>query len=200
VPGRYRLKQRKSIAMAGIKFDPQINFDMESQQGGNLCWIAIAVSVKRHFESKSTLRQCELVGTLPPAGAAGAKVTPGFCCTAAAQAGEDVPRACDFKGRLDVALGTSGVRHLRSFQEGILTFAEVQSEIDQGLPVCAFISFLGEKDGHFILISGHNVVNGVQYLYVKDPLFRDGIHPYDRVVSKYHFIGEWKFTYKLKKG
>ena len=81
-----------------------------------------------------------------------------------------------------------------------MTFDEVQSEIEKGLPVCAFISFLGGNDGHFILISGHNVVNGVPYLYVKDPLFRDGIHPYDRVESKYQLVGEWTFTYKLKKG
>jgi hypothetical protein len=173
---------------------------MEGQQGDNLCWIAIAVSVNRYFNAKATLRQCELVGKLPPAGAAAAKVTPGSCCTAEAQAGGRVPSACDFKGRLDVALGTQGVRNLRSVQQGIMTFAEVQNEIDQGLPICAFISFLDEKDGHFILISGHTVVNGVQYLYVKDPLFRDGVHPYDRVVSKYQLVGEWKFTYRLKKG
>ena len=186
--------------MAGIQFEPQIKFDMKGQQGDNLCWIAIAVSVNSHFDATSTLQQCELVGKLPPAGSAGARVTPGSCCTAAAQAGGDVPRACDYKGRLDVALGDRGVRNLRSVQHGIMTFAEVQSEIHNGLPVCAFISFLGEKDGHFILICGHNVVNGVPYLYVKDPLFRDGIHPYDRVVSKYQLVGEWKFTYKLTKG
>ena len=95
--------------MAGINFEPQIKFDMEGQQGDNLCWIAIAVSVNRYFDATSTLRQCELVGKLPPAGSAGATVTPRSCCTAAAQGGGDVPRACDHKGRLDVALGARGV-------------------------------------------------------------------------------------------
>src|SRR5436305_1818428 len=151
---------------------------MEGQQGESLCWIAVAMSVQRHFQATPTLRQCELIGKLPPAGRAGAKVNPGSCCTAAPGGGGRVPAICDYTGRLDLALGASpGVDHLNAVQ-GRMAFTEVQSEIDKGIPVCAFISF-GRNNGHFILISGYNVANGIEYLYVKDPLHRDGIHPYD---------------------
>ena len=186
--------------MAGISFKPQIDFDMETQQGGSLCWIAIAVSVNRYFDTASTLRQCELVGKLPHAGTASATITHRSCCTPEAQGGGNVPPACDHTGRLDIALGAHGVDHLDHVLRGAMTFDHVQKEIEKGLPVCAFISF-GGNDGHFILISGHNVVNGIRYLYVNDPLFRDGVHPYDRVKSNYMLAdAEWKFTYKLKKG
>jgi hypothetical protein len=82
--------------------------------------------------------------------------------------------------------------------KGELAFAEVQSEISSGLPVCAYISW-GGGEGHFILISGCNESNGNRYLYVKDPLHGDSIHSYADVVSHYRLIGKWKFTYKLKK-
>src|SRR5437660_53516 len=124
--------------MAGINFDPQIDFGMEEQQGDNLCWIAVAVSVNRYFDTASALRQCELVGKLPPARPAGASVAPRSCCTPTAQAGGRVPRACDHKGRLDLALGAHGVDHLDHIVPGAMTFAHIQKEIDKGLPVCAF--------------------------------------------------------------
>lgn len=176
--------------MAGISFTPQILFNMEGQQGDFLCWIAVAVSVEHYFDTTSALQQCELVKAI--------RHLSHRCCNAEALSGGLVPIECDKAGKLDVALGpTPGVDHLRDKFDGIMTFADVKRQIDNNLPVCAYISW-GAGEGHFILISGYNVANGVEYLYVKDPLFRDGIHSYETVVSRYSLVGQWKYTYKLK--
>ena len=97
-----------------------------------------------------------------------------------------------------MALGTSpGVDHLNDAFEGTMTFQDVRRQIDNNLPVCAYISW-GEGDGHFILISGYHVLNEVEYLYVKDPLYRDGVHSYETVAKHYRSDGKWEYTYKLK--
>jgi hypothetical protein len=180
--------------MAGIRFEPQIRFEMQGQQGQYLCWIAVAVSVAAHFNAGSTLQQCQLAGKLPHGGPHAGHSPPGTCCGASLANGP-----CDNTGRLDVALGAApGVNHLNGVM-GRMKFEQVKAEIDNRLPVCAYISFFGERAGHFILISGYNVVNGVQYLYVNDPQNQDGVHPYDEVATNYRFVGSWQNSYKLKK-
>ena len=177
--------------MAGIGFTPQILFDMEGQQGDSLCWIAVAVSVQHYFETTSALKQCELVRALLNATRT--------CCDDDALSGGFVPIRCDKPGKLVVALGTPpGVDHLNDVFEGTMTFADVQRQIDRNLPVCAYISW-GAGEGHFILISGYNDLNGVQYLYVKDPLYRDGVHTYETVANHYLLDGQWTFTYRLRR-
>ena len=90
-----------------------------------------------------------------------------------------------------------GVDHLNSVFKGTMTFQDVQRQIDNNLPVCAYISW-GAGEGHFILISGYNVLNEVEYLYIKDPLYRDGVHSYEAVANHYLSDGQWEYTYRLK--
>jgi hypothetical protein len=180
--------------MAGIDFSPQIPFDMQHQQGDFLCWIAVAVSVKHHFESSSQMRQCGLVKALITG-------VGSSCCTAS----NGVRKKCDQEGALDDALDY--VSHLAADTaakpnpfKGIMKFADVQAQIDEGLPICAYIAWSGnDGDGHFILISGYLESGGTQYLYVEDPLYDSGPQPYDRVVSNYNLEGgAWGYTYRLK--
>jgi Peptidase_C39 like family len=182
--------------MAGINFKPQIDFEMETQRGDHLCWIAVAVSVKRHFDRESDLQQWELVRKLKRTG---------DCGTAAVLAGGDVPERCDKPGRLEAALDE--VSHLAAESathpnpsKAPMTFQAIQTEIDAGRPVCAYIEWSPGSEGHFILISGYHETNGDRYLYVKDPLYRDGVHSYEHVVKNYLLDGTWEFTYRLKKG
>ena len=44
-----------------------------------------------------------------------------------------------------------------------MTFAEVQAQIDDGLPVCIYIEWSGGGIGHFILISGYQVLGGIRF-------------------------------------
>jgi hypothetical protein len=179
--------------MAGIDFSPQIPFDMQHQKGDFLCWIAVAVSVKHHFEPGSQMRQCGLVKAfITGVGSS--------CCTAS----DGVRKICDREGRLDDAL--DHVSHLAADtaanpnpRKGTMSFTDVQAQIDNGLPICIYIGWSGDVgDGHFILISGYLESGGAQYLYVEDPLFGSGPQPYDQVLSSYLGDGTWGFTYRLK--
>ena len=178
-----------------IVFDPQIPFMEEDQQGDELCWIAVAVSVKHYFDKASSLQQCELVQQ--------ALGIPGPCCTGSAR----VPKKCDKPGALEDALGHPSVDHLAAHTAahpnpkdgGPMTFAEIQAQIDSNLPVCIFIQWPGQKVGHFILISGYLESAGKQYVFVNDPLFGGGPQPYSHVVSNYNSEhGTWQCTYRLK--
>jgi hypothetical protein len=178
-----------------IDFDPQVPFVEEDQQASEWCWIALAVSVKHHFDTASNMRQCEL-----------AKVLLGIrspCCTKSGS----VPKVCDKPGRLEDALGHPSVDHLAQGTAahanprdgGAMTFAEIQAQIDNSLPFCIFIKWPGKNVGHFILISGYLESGGKQYVYVNDPLFGSGPQPYNRVVSNYNLEhGTWQSTYRLK--
>lgn len=181
--------------VTAIDFQPQIPFKGEDQQGYELCWIAVAASVKRHFDPTSQLRQCELARAL-----LGIR---GICCDPAG----GVLKECDKPGRLEDALNHPTVDHLAAGTAaepnpnggGAMTFEEIQAQIDNRLPVCVYIEWRGGRIGHFCLISGYDESGGGKYLYVNDPLFGSGPQPYNRVVSNYNLDhGTWQFTYRLK--
>jgi hypothetical protein len=177
-----------------IDFDPQIDFAEQDQQGYELCWIAVAVSVKRHFHPTSDTRQCDLVEELLT------NVT-GPCCTNTGR----VLKKCDKPGHLEQAL--RHVHHLATGSHadpnpeggGAMSFSNIQAQIDDSLPVCIYVQWNGEEVGHFSVISGYHESSGRKYLYVNDPLFGSGPQPYNRVVSNYNLdSGTWQFTYRLK--
>jgi hypothetical protein len=178
-----------------VDFNPQINFVEEQQQGDKLCWIAVAVSVRRHFNIVSTLLQCQLAKALLGLEAR--------CCTQA----KGVQRKCDQPGQLEDALAHPLVNHLATGTaanpnpkgNGPMTFAEIKEQIDRDLPVCFYIDWGDEEPGHFSVISGYNESRGKQYVYVNDPMLGSGPRPYSRVVSNYHLDhGAWTFSYRLK--
>jgi hypothetical protein len=178
-----------------VDFDPQIAFDQQEQQGYEMCWIAVAVSVDHHFDEDSTLRQCGLAKRLLHIA--------GSCCT---RSGE-VRSECDRPGRLEEALQHELVDHLapgtsanpNPMGGGPMTFADVKEQIDNNLPVCIYIEWDGTEVGHFSVISGYHVSGGTKYLYVNDPLYGSGSQPYNRVVSNYFLDGgSWQFSYLLK--
>jgi hypothetical protein len=179
-----------------IEFDPQIPFVEQHQKRSELCWAAVAVSVKCHFDPASTMRQCELARVLLGIS--------GPCCIGL----DDVLQACNKPFSLGEALVHHSVNHLAAGTAAVpnpkndgvaMTFAEIQAQIDNKLPVCIFIQWPGKSVGHFILISGYKESGGKQYVFVNDPLFGSGPQPYQRVVSNYHSEhGTWQCTYRLK--
>jgi hypothetical protein len=181
------------LAGGAVDFDPQIVFIEERQEGCELCWIAVAVSVAHYFEKKSSLLQCELVGNLQ---------NPVIkCCDDLGFVGA----ACDKVGSLGRAL--DHVRHLaaetptdKNPQKGHLTFAQVKVQIDNNVPICIYIQWPDTtQPGHFSVISGYHESGGKEYLYVNDPIYGSGPQPYNRVVSNYNMEGgSWQYTYRLK--
>jgi hypothetical protein len=191
---RFPSAPEEEKAIMPIDFDPQIPFVEEHQKRSRLCWIAVALSVKRHFDPTSKMRQCELVEVMPGIS--------GPCCSDP----DGVLATCNQAGHLEDALRHVG--HLASATPAIpnpkndgvaMTFAEIQAQINKKLPVCVFIKWPGQPIGHFILISGYLESGGKQYLYVNDPLGRNGPLPYHSVVSNYNSEhGTWQCTYRLK--
>jgi hypothetical protein len=175
-----------------IDFQPQIPFVEQDQQGNKLCWIAVAVSVKRHFDPNSNIRQCQLAEALLPD-------VKGPCCTNSG----GVLKKCDKPGRLEEALSHVGHfgagPHPNPEGGGAMAFSKIQAQIDNNLPVCIFIRWSGNDVGHFTVISGYHESGGKKYLYVNDPFFGSGPQPYNRVVSNYNLDGgKWRFSYRLK--
>src|SRR2546429_9795178 len=109
-----------------VDFTPQISFSEQHQQGDELCWIAVAVSVKRHFDPTSTMRQCDLAEALLPPDITGP------CCTNSG----GVRAKCDIPGQLEEALGHVG--HLAISTHaipnpeggGAMSFSDIQTQID----------------------------------------------------------------------
>jgi hypothetical protein len=171
-------------------FTPQISFSLEDQIGDNWCWLAVAVSTDRHFHLGSILKQCDLATQLIP-GASG-------CCTN----NGSVPRKCDQPGALDDAL--SAVNELApgaNPSAGALLFPQVQAEIDNGRPVGIRIGWDGDPqfNGHFIIVTGYQVLKTKNKLYVQDPLWGDGLYSYQQVATNYlSNDGVWTHTYLVK--
>jgi hypothetical protein len=188
-------KPSSTTSTMGVDFNPQIDFVQEDQEGYELCWIAVAVSVKRHFESTSNMQQCGLAQAL--------LVVNGPCCNNSG----GVRKKCDKPGQLEFALAHPSVNHLvadtaavpNPIGKGPMTFADIKGQIDDNLPVCIYIDWSGGGIGHFSVISGYYESAGGKYLYVNDPLYGSGPQPYNRVVSNYNLNGgTWKYTYRLK--
>ena len=111
---------------------------VEHQQQTNWCWAAVSNSVSNFYDAASTWTECSIVD---------AELGQSTCCTNGSSA------ACNQSWYLDKALTRVG--RLQSWASGTLTFASVQSLINNGRPPCARQGwsgggghFMQEKDGH----------------------------------------------------
>ena len=160
---------------------PSVPFRMQNQEMDNWCWAAVSVSVDRFFAPRSTLRQCRMAQ----------KILKLKRCT-----GRNCTEACDQPWYLDKALRRVG--RLRGHPLGRLKFAQVQQEIDNGVPVCVRIGWRG-GGGHFVVITGYSVSgrSNIERLQIKDPLYADAIVNYKSFVSSYRGAGRWTDTFLI---
>jgi hypothetical protein len=183
------------------EFKPQVRFFQQDQLESEWCWIAVAVSVRNYFERQRTMQQCELAG----------KLLTKNCC---GHRTDCACHECNKPGPLLDAL--SEVKHLKGGEieesagqagggQKSLTFDQIKAEIDNGLPVCAFIQWDTENIGHFCVISGYKFSESdprnekLQCLFVHDPIFGSGSQPFEQFKSNYNLQrGTWKAMYKLK--
>src|SRR5215469_16993742 len=119
-------------------------FPMEHQEQSNWCWDAVAVSVDHYFDPHSTLTQSSLA-------------------TKVLGSNQNEPA--------DLATALGAVQKLNTV-EGPLSFAQIQHQLDQRLPVCVRIVW-NEGGAHIVAITGYDNSGGVLKLYVSDPILKD---------------------------
>lgn len=148
-------------------------FAMQTQQETNWCWAATTSSVSGFFDTNSQWTQCGVASSCLMSS----------CCTA--------PGPCNCTHTLDDPLSRTGNLQGPPFF-GSDTTNGLQSEIDQGRPVCCFISWAG-GGGHFVAISGYNWSTGD--VFIEDPLYGRATIPFSTFVSTYRGSGRWDYTY-----
>src|SRR5438105_1231176 len=112
-------------------------FQIEKQTKDMWCWAAVSVSVNRYFSPKSKWTQCRVAR----------EVTHNQNCCGDKE-------ACNLAEKLED--GLKAVEHWKETLDGVLTFEQIQSEIDASRPVCARIGWR-HGGGHFVIISGYRL-------------------------------------------
>src|SRR5689334_4339996 len=98
------------------------------------CWAACAVGVADYFGVHSWT-QCQVASA----------VTGRSCCPSGS--------GCNSREKLSDALHQ--VDHLLKLENRRLSFDEIRSEIDAGLPVAIRILWSADRRGHFLVIHGY---------------------------------------------
>jgi len=178
---------RKAVSGLGpvVVAQRRLTFRIQRQQQSEWCWAAVAASVQQFFEPASEpaleLRQCEVADmVLQRTG----------CC--------DDPEPCNESAKLENAL--KKIRKWRntlnadSSTGGILTFEQVQREIDRGRPVCAGITWDSGGE-HFVVVRGYRVLgSGAHQLDIADPLNPSNLVDFDEFTQAYYGEGKWTET------
>jgi hypothetical protein len=157
----------------------KLDFTMRSQRLRDWCWAAVSVSVDRFYNSRSVWTECAIA-------AAELRLS---CCDSAQQ--------CNRVHLLDPPLK----RLTRLKQDPlprVLTFSEIQQQIDAGNPVCVRIEWT-DGGGHFTVISGYATSRaGVNRVTLEDPFYGHSEAAYDAFRTKYQGSGKWTGTFLLK--
>jgi hypothetical protein len=171
---------------------PILDFNIELQQHNNWCWAAVAVSVDRYFDRKSTWCQCRVASKM----AKMEKLKVKNCGTC--QKPKHAPKACNRPWSLDKALKIvdrlKGKPPLRP-----LTFEQTERRIKAGRPVCVRIQWGGGQGGHFVVISGYATgKSGSRWVDVEDPHAGSSTWRYDEFRENYQYAqGHWVETYAV---
>lgn len=153
----------------------RLDFTMQHQQQTNWCWAAVATSVSLFYDPASTWTQCAV---------ANAELGRDDCCGAGAGG------ACNVYGFLGSSLTTVG--HFDHSTGSTSTFAEVQTEIDGGRPLCARTAWSG-GGAHFLAIIGYRILGDM--LAVDDPWYGKSDVSYATFGSSYQGSGSWTHSY-----
>ncbi len=160
-------------------------FAIEKQSQDKWCWAAVSASVARYFDPHSPFTQCRVA----------LRVTRKTDCCGSGR------EACNEPGDLEDAL--RAVERWKETRKGVLTFGEIQKQIDASTPVCVRIGWRG-GGGHFVIIYGYRVLSsGVQQVEVADPFFANSIMSYRQFVNAYGSVekpggGQWTHTFLVR--
>jgi hypothetical protein len=155
-----------------------ITFAIQNQRLDNWCWAAVAASVAGFFTPGNPWTQCKIASTLLNAS----------CCS------DPAPNPpCNDTFYLDRALQLVG--HLGStMKSGAANLSELQTQISNSRPLCAYIDWGNGGDGHFITVSGYDLATAE--VRADDP---DGATQtwmsYTKACNAYPGGGSWNYSY-----
>jgi hypothetical protein len=187
-----------------------INFRIQIQEQSEWCWAAVAASVEKYFNPRSTLEQCNVVNRvlkptstdLPGDECAGGCDDCKCCC-------DPDSDFCNTPAPLEDAL--QEIHKWRITLARPLTFDEVQREIDRGRPIGVGITWASgnsapngtdpKPQGHFLVVRGYRVLSsGERQVYVADPLNASGLVDFDEFTLTYYGDGAWTETDLVQSG
>lgn len=153
------------------------SFQMETQCESEWCWAAVSSSVDHYFQPGSYSTQCGIAS----------QVIPGNCC--------EHPDRFDQPEMLQDALDAVG--RLRGIT-GLLTFDQLQAEINADHPVCIRIAW-DDGGAHYVALTGYQVLtSGVRTVDVADPFYANSTEDFDMFPSYYHGGGRWTASFLTK--
>ena len=87
--------------------------------------------------------------------------------------------------------------HLDNWVPAAVTFAQLQTAIDQDRPLCAYVEWQG-GGGHFVVLSGYRVSGTDQYVTVEDPNSGQSMYDFQVFLTGYETIGTCTGTYNTQ--
>ncbi|MEU1203697.1 papain-like cysteine protease family protein [Nocardia sp. NPDC005825] len=162
--------------------DQRLDFQMQHQQQTQWCWAATSTSVAVYYEPGTPWTQCTVVN---------AEVGRNDCCGGA---GSVAP--CNQPWWLDRALQRVG--HYNTIVGAQLTTAQLGLELAATLPVGTRVGWAG-GGGHFMVLRGRFMSNGVEYVSVADPWYGDSDVTDATYRNAYQGSGTWTHSYKTKR-
>lgn len=150
-----------------------LGFTMQRQVQSQWCWAATSTSVSLFYNAGSSWTQC-LVAQ---------QVTGNTCCIN--------PMPCNHTSTLSLALRITGNLLM---QAGRLTFQQVEAELTSDRVVGARIGWFG-GGGHSMVIYGCEVINGVNYYYIDDPIYGKSQISENGFNTAYQGTGSWTHSY-----
>ena len=155
---------------------------MQQQQQTQWCWAATATSVALFYNAASTWTQCTVVN---------AELGRTDCCTN--------PASGDCNKPWTLSTTLTRVGHLASFTTGSTSFADVRTEIDNGRPLGARISWSG-GGAHFSVIACYtwNSLLGLESVQIEDSFYGTSVWDYDVFCTAYQGSGSWANSYRTQ--
>lgn len=160
---------------AGITWSYRLRINMPRQEQDFWCWAAVSAAVSLRLRGQ-VVQQCDV---------ANAVLSMNSCCVA--------PNACNKAYSLP-----PGLRWIKCFRGQVnrpLTFAEIEGELKNGLPVGVRYEW-SAKTAHFCLIDGTSIAKDVSF---SDSFYRPSIRPFLGLSNNY--VGKratWTHSYLLQ--
>ena len=153
-------------------------FPMEPQEQKVWCWLAVAVSVERHYSPQVQITQGKLANILLYRNDCDGGTPAASCLTEG-----NVVSALQHFGRFD------------SITKSHCTFSTVATEVYVEFPLVVRIRWKGTQLRHVVVIHGFKELGPQRWVFVSDP-DRVGIEQvsYDDMKDSYNGNGEWIAT------
>ena len=164
--------------------------NVQHQEQSNWCWAAAGSAVGGFYDNTS-YSQCWIVTTVFKRldKERGTHIFDNVNCC-----GPDDPSAqpCNGESGADQAMNTPN-QHFDHNVGRPLTFDELRSEIDNGRPFCAEISWSGGGGAHFVVIAGYGFTGNppVGSIFGKDPFYGNTWIGYSDFATHYQGSGSW---------